>query len=48
MEAGQDPMTRPEDLAKSMDKVRQAGRKAVLLRVEDGKGDLRFVAVPLQ
>jgi serine protease Do len=48
VEAGQDPMTKPEDLAKSIDKVRTAGRKAVLLRVEDGKGDLRFVAVPLQ
>lgn len=48
VEAGQDPMSKPDDLAKSVDKVRQAGRKAVLLRVEDGKGDLRFVAVPLQ
>ena len=48
VEAGQDPMTKPEDLAKSVDKVRGSGRKAVLLRVEDGKGDLRFVAVPLQ
>ena len=47
VEAGQDPMTKPEDLAKSVDKVRSSGRKAVLLRVEDGKGDLRFVAVPL-
>jgi len=27
--------------------VKKSGRKAVLLRVEDGKGDLRFVAVPL-
>ncbi len=48
VEAGQDAMTKPEDLAKSVDKVRGSGRKAVLLRVEDGKGDLRFVAVPLQ
>ena len=48
VEAGQDPMMKPDDLAKSVDKVRQSGRKAVLLRVEDGKGDLRFVAVPLQ
>jgi serine protease Do len=48
VEAGQDTMNKPEDLAKSVDKVRSSGRKAVLLRVEDGKGDLRFVAVPLQ
>jgi len=26
----------------------KAGRKAVLLRLEDGKGDLRFVAVPVE
>ena len=48
VEAGQDTLSKPEDLAKSVDKVRSSGRKAVLLRVEDGKGDLRFVAVPLQ
>lgn len=48
VEAGQDALNDPADLAKSVDKVRQSGRKAVLLRVEDGKGDLRFVAVPLQ
>ena len=47
VEAGQDALAKPADLAKSVDKVRQSGRKAVLLRVEDGKGDLRFVAVPL-
>lgn len=48
VEAGQDSLGKPDDLAKSIDKTRRAGRKAVLLRVEDGKGDLRFVAVPLQ
>ena len=34
-------------MTKSVDKVKKAGRKAVLLRLEDGKGDMRFVAVPL-
>jgi len=48
VEAGQDPVSKPEDVAKSVDKVRKSGRKAVLLRVEDGKGELRFVAVPLE
>ncbi len=47
VEAGQDQVSAPEDVARSIDKVQKAGRKAVLLRVEDGKGDLRFVAVPL-
>ncbi len=37
-----------DDIAKSVDKVRKAGRKAVLLRLEDGKGDLRFVAVLIE
>ena len=47
VEAGQDQITKPEDVSRSVDKIKKAGRKAVLLRVEDGKGDLRFIAVPL-
>ena len=43
----QDAVSSPDDVAKSIDKVKKSGRKAVLLRVEDGKGDLRFVAVPV-
>lgn len=46
-EAAQEPVTSPNELTKSIEKVKKSGRKAVLLRVEDGKGDLRFVAVPL-
>ena len=47
VEAGQDPVNSPDDLGRSVEKIRKSGRKAVLLRVEDGKGDLRFVAVPV-
>ena len=47
VEAGQDPVNSPDDLGRSVEKIRKSGRKAVLLRVEDGKGDLRFIAVPL-
>lgn len=47
VEAAQDRVSEPEDVAKSIEKVKKAGRKAVLLRVEDSKGDLRFVAVPV-
>ncbi|MGQ0457081.1 MAG: Do family serine endopeptidase [Hyphomicrobium sp.] len=47
VEAAQDQVTKPGDLERSVGKVKSSGRKAVLLRVEDGKGDLRFVAVPL-
>ncbi|WP_045835221.1 Do family serine endopeptidase [Hyphomicrobium sp. 99] len=47
VEAAQDIVSDPDDVAKSIEKVKKAGRKAVLLRVEDSKGDLRFVAVPV-
>ena len=47
VEAAQEQVSSVEDLVKSVDKVRRSGRKAVLLRVEDGKGDMRFVAVPI-
>lgn len=47
VEAAQDSVSEPDDIAKSIEKVKKAGRKAVLLRVEDGKGDLRFIAVPV-
>jgi len=48
VEAAQDPINSPDDLSRSIEKVKRAGRKAVLLRVEDAKGDVRFVALPLE
>ena len=48
VEVAQEAVTSLDDIAKSVDKVKKAGRKAVLLRLEDGKGDLRFVAVPVE
>ena len=47
VEAAQDPVSAVADISASIDKVKKAGRKAILLRLEDSKGDLRFVAVPL-
>ncbi|MEQ1694930.1 MAG: Do family serine endopeptidase [Hyphomicrobiaceae bacterium] len=47
VEAAQDPVATPDDIVRNIDKVKKAGKKAVLLRVEDGKGDTRFVAVPV-
>ena len=47
VEAAQEPVAMPEDVVRSIEKVKKMGRKAVLLRIEDAKGDLRFVAVPL-
>ena len=46
-EAAQDPVASLDDLAKAIDKVRKSGRPSVLLRVESGKSDVRFIAVPL-
>jgi serine protease Do len=37
-----------EDVLKGIERMRTTGRNAVLLRLEDAKGDLRFVAVPVQ
>ncbi len=48
VEAAQEPVGKAEDLGKAIDKMRKAGRKAVLLRVEDPKGEMRFVAVPIE
>jgi serine protease Do len=48
VEAAQDAVTSLDDITKSIDKVKKSGRKAVLLRLEDGKGSTRFVAMPVQ
>jgi serine protease Do len=47
VEAAQDKVEAPGDVERSIEKVKKSGRKAVLFRIEDAKGDLRFVAVPL-
>ena len=48
VEAAQDPVTSVEDVSKAIEKVRKTGRKQLLLRIESGKGDMRFVAVPIE
>ena len=48
VEAGPDAVASVADVAAGIEKIRKAGRKAVLLRVEDAKGELRFVAVPIE
>ena len=47
VEAAQERVSSTDDLQKSVEKVRRSGRKAVLLHIEDGKGDMRYVAVPI-
>ncbi len=48
VEVAQEAVTSIDDISKGIERVRTAGRNAVLLRVEDGKGDMRFVAVPIE
>ncbi len=48
VEAAQEPVKTVDDIHKGIDKVRKSGRKQVLLRIEDSKGDMRFVAVPIE
>ena len=48
VEVAQEAVTSVDDITRGVDKVKKAGRRAVLLRVEDGQGDTRFVAVPVQ
>ncbi len=47
VEVAQETVSTLDDIVKSIDKIKKAGRKAVLLRLEDAKGELRFVAVPI-
>jgi len=46
VEASQKAVRSIKALRGVLDSVREAGRKRVLLRIEDAKGNLRFVAVP--
>lgn len=47
IEAAQEPVKNAKDIARAIAASRKSGRRAVLLRVEDGAGKLRFVALPL-
>jgi serine protease Do len=47
VEAAQEPVASADDIGKAIAKVRKAGRRAVLFRVEDTRGQMRFVAVPV-
>ncbi|MGD9806533.1 MAG: Do family serine endopeptidase [Hyphomicrobiaceae bacterium] len=47
VEAAQDQVAAAADVSKAIEKVRKDGRRAILLRVEDNKGQMRYVAVPV-
>jgi serine protease Do len=48
VEIAQEPVNTVDDVTKGIDKVKSAGGKAVLLRLEGSKGDMRFVALPVR
>ena len=48
VEAAQRPVSKIEDVANAVAGIRGAGRRAVLLRIESPKGQMRFVAVPIE
>ncbi len=47
VEAAQTPVTAPKDFAAQVEATRKAGRESIFLLIER-KGDLRFVALPLE
>jgi serine protease Do len=48
VEIAQEPVASVDDITKGIDKVKSAGSKQVLLRLEGSKGDMRFVALPVR
>ena len=45
-EVTQEKVRQPQDVKTRLLAVRKSGRRSVLLLLSDGKGELRFVAVP--
>ncbi len=48
VEAGGQPVVSVADVANAIKRMKKIRRRAVLLHIEDARGDLRFVAVPLK
>jgi serine protease Do len=46
VEVTQEKVRQPQDVKTRLLAVRKSGRRSVLLLLSDGKGELRFVAVP--
>ena len=47
IEVTQEEVKNPADVAIRVEKIKKSGRKTVLLLLSDGKGNLRFVAIPI-
>ncbi|MEL6373276.1 MAG: Do family serine endopeptidase [Pseudomonadota bacterium] len=48
VEAAQRPVKTVKDISAGIERMKSLGRGAILLQVENAKGDLRFVAVPIK
>jgi serine protease Do len=48
VEAAQEPVTDPQDIARKVEDVKRSGGKTVQLGVEDALGGYRFIAIPVQ
>ena len=48
VEAQDEAVTTVQQLVERIDKVRKSGRRQILLRIENAKGEVRSVALPLQ
>ncbi len=47
VEVTQETVTNPQEVLSRIDAVKKSGRKSVLLLISDGRGELSFVALPL-
>jgi serine protease Do len=48
VQAANEPVSDPRDIAKRVESVKKSSRKSVMLEVEDAKGGHRFVSVPVE
>jgi serine protease Do len=48
VQAANEPVSEPRDVAKRIESVKKSSRKSVMLELEDAKGGHRFVSVPVE
>jgi serine protease Do len=48
VQAANEPVSHPQDVAKSIATMKKGSRKTVMLEIEDAKGSHRFVSVPVE
>jgi serine protease Do len=48
VQAANEPVLSPQDVAKRIESVKKSNRKSMMLEIEDAKGGHRFVSIPLE